>query len=334
MPLTIHVNGRSDSLVHKGSTCIARCTMPDVCKTPSPGGPVPIPYPVIISMSSDLANGSTTVKADGGNMIAIKGCEFSRCTGDEAGTAGGVKSSTFMKEAKFITYSFDVKIDGQNACRLSDKMTMNHENTVCLAGVVQVPVPVSGELKDVVCCVIERCDRKHYDVSGSQSPCTKLGEEKHKCVENSLKDDPRFKTEVSYNMLKDPPEAMLLNNGAPAHRRSAYYIMESFCEKLGISKPEGSVRRPDVSNSMNQPMEIYDAKFPCSEKVKAGKTSGRMDSDMSRSGASMMPQDQKDAYQKIAGDEDEGGKVEALSPGDCKESARQSGSASSCDKCG
>jgi hypothetical protein len=91
-------------------------------------------------MSSDLANGSTTVTADGGNMIAIKGCEFSRCTGDEPGTAGGVKSSTFMKEAKFILYSFDVKIDGQNACRLADKMTMNHENTVCMQGVVQAPV--------------------------------------------------------------------------------------------------------------------------------------------------------------------------------------------------
>ncbi len=145
MPVTIKVNGRSNSLIHKGSNGLAKCTVPDVCKTPSPGGPVPIPYPVIISMSSDLANGSTTVKADGGNMIAIKGCEFSRCTGDEAGTAGGVKSSTFGKEAKFILYSFDVKIDGQNACRLGDKMTMNHENTVCLGGPTQQDVVVEDE---------------------------------------------------------------------------------------------------------------------------------------------------------------------------------------------
>src|SRR5207247_2373656 len=112
-----------------------------------------IPYPVIVSMSSDLANGSTTVKADGGNMIAIKDCEFSRCTGDEAGTAGGVKSSTFMKEAKFILYSFDVKIDGGNACRLGDKMTMNHGNTFCLQGEKQEPAdatpPRDPECEDI-----------------------------------------------------------------------------------------------------------------------------------------------------------------------------------------
>ncbi len=145
MAVTIHVNGASNSLVHKGSSGIAKNTLPDVCKTPSPGGPVPVPYPVIISMSSDLKKGTKTVKVDGGNMAAIKGSEFSRCTGDEAGTAGGVKSSTNMKEATWITYSFDVKLDGKNACRLSDKMQMNHGNTVCLAGFVQKPVPRSLE---------------------------------------------------------------------------------------------------------------------------------------------------------------------------------------------
>jgi hypothetical protein len=132
--LTVKVNGTVFGLVHKGSMHMAKNTVPDVCKTPSPAGPVPIPYPVIISMASDLANGTTTVKADGGNMIAVKDCEYAMCAGDEAGTAGGVVSSTFKKEAKFITFSFDVKMDGKNACRLGDKMTMNHQNTVCMAG--------------------------------------------------------------------------------------------------------------------------------------------------------------------------------------------------------
>ena len=90
MSVTINVNGKTNamSLVHKGSNAIAKNTPPDVCKTPSPGGPVPIPYPVIISMSSDLASGTTTVKVDGGQMAAVKGSEFSKCNGDEAGTAG------------------------------------------------------------------------------------------------------------------------------------------------------------------------------------------------------------------------------------------------------
>ena len=146
--LSVKVNGKQFGLVHKGSMHLAKNTAPDVCKTPSPGGPIPIPYPVIISMSSQLANGTTTVKADAGNMIAVKGCEYSMCTGDEPGTAGGVVSNTFKKEAKFILFSFDVKMDGKNACRLGDKMTMNHQNTVCMGGTTPTSVrPAKYEVK-------------------------------------------------------------------------------------------------------------------------------------------------------------------------------------------
>lgn len=141
MPVTVKVNGAANSLVHKGSNGISTATIPDVCKTPSPGGPVPIPYPNI-SQSITLNNGTTTVKADG-MMAAIKGSEFSLSNGDNAGVAGGVKSSTFMKESTWILYSFDVKMDGKNACRLTDKKFQNHENTVDLGGVLQPPVAVA-----------------------------------------------------------------------------------------------------------------------------------------------------------------------------------------------
>ena len=148
MSVTININGLS--LCHKGSNGISTATVPDVCKTPTPGGPVPTPYPNI-SMSSDLVDGSTTVTADGGNMIAIKGSSFSRSTGDEPGTLGGVKSSVNMKASKWILYSFDVKIDGENACRLTDKKTQNNENAVDATGLVQAPLvttPLHIECKD------------------------------------------------------------------------------------------------------------------------------------------------------------------------------------------
>jgi hypothetical protein len=141
MPVTVKVNGVFNSLVHKGSNGISIATIPDVCKTPSPGGPVPIPYPNI-SQSTMLDKGTTTVKADGGMMIAVKGSEFSMSNGDNAGVAGGVVSSTFMKESTWILYSFDVKMDGQNACRFMDKKFQNHQNTVDLAGTMQGPVVV------------------------------------------------------------------------------------------------------------------------------------------------------------------------------------------------
>jgi len=135
MPVTVKVNGVANSLVHKGSNGISIATIPDVCKTPSPGGPIPIPYPNI-SQSITLAKGTTTVKADK-MMIAVKGSEFSLSNGDEAGVAGGVKSSTFIKESTWILYSFDVKMEGKNACRFTDKKFQNHENTVDLGGEFQ-----------------------------------------------------------------------------------------------------------------------------------------------------------------------------------------------------
>lgn len=138
MPLTIRVNGTSLTLVHKFSIGISTATIPDVCKTPSPGGPVPVPYPNIAN-SITLSSGTTTVKGDKA-MAANKGSKFAISNGDNAGVAGGVKSSTFMKEATWILYSFDVKMDGKNAARLTDKMFHNSKNAANLGGEAQQPL--------------------------------------------------------------------------------------------------------------------------------------------------------------------------------------------------
>lgn len=138
MPVTIQVNGGTLSLVHKMSNGISTATIPDVCKTPSPGGPVPVPYPNI-AQTITLTNGTTTVKGDK-IMTANKGSKLALSNGDNAGTVGGVKSNVFMKEATWILYSFNVKLQGKNACRLTDKMFHNAENCANLAGVIQALV--------------------------------------------------------------------------------------------------------------------------------------------------------------------------------------------------
>jgi hypothetical protein len=138
---TVKVNGTLNGLVHKGGSWISTATMPDVCKTPTPGGPVPMPYPNITQASS-LSDGTTSVKVDGGNMAAIKGSKFAMSSGDEPGTLGGVKSNTFKQASTWILYSFDVKLEGKNACRFSDKKFQNNENTVDAAGVIPLVVPV------------------------------------------------------------------------------------------------------------------------------------------------------------------------------------------------
>lgn len=130
--MTTHIIVNGLGLTYKGTIGISTATIPDVCKTPSPGGPVPIPYPNIATQST-LKGGTTTVKAKG-QMIAVKGSQYGSSNGDEAGTAGGVKSGVNMKATDWITYSFDVKFDGKNACRHTDKMFHNDKNAANLGG--------------------------------------------------------------------------------------------------------------------------------------------------------------------------------------------------------
>jgi len=120
------VFANSRGVVHKASGGMST-VFPDVCKTPSPGGPIPIPYPNI-GMASNTTGGPTSVKTDG-QMPMVKGSTYMMTSGDEAGTAGGgVVSNTFKGEAEFMMYSFDVKFEGKNACRLGDPMFQNKKN--------------------------------------------------------------------------------------------------------------------------------------------------------------------------------------------------------------
>lgn len=121
MAVTIFVNMRS--VAHTSAGGKAVCMSPDVCKTPAAPSPITVPYPNI-AQDSDGAEGSTTVKGDG-SPILLKNSKFSLSSGDEAGSLGGVISSKFKGIAKFATYSFDVKVEGQNVCRHLDMTLMN-----------------------------------------------------------------------------------------------------------------------------------------------------------------------------------------------------------------
>jgi uncharacterized Zn-binding protein involved in type VI secretion len=84
---------------------------PDVCKTPSPGGPVPVPYPNI-AMVAQASKTSTKVKFGGKAVVTTKS-EVPRSMGDEAGTVGGVISNVNMNKVTFKKGSSKVKIQGQ-----------------------------------------------------------------------------------------------------------------------------------------------------------------------------------------------------------------------------
>ena len=124
--MTCSVSANSRGIVHKGSGGFS-IVFPDVCKTPSPAGPIPIPYPNV-GKSSDTSKGPKKVKVDG-KMPMVKGAKYVMTTGDEAGTAGGgILSGKIKGEAEFMMYSFDVKFEGKNVCRLGDPLFHNKKN--------------------------------------------------------------------------------------------------------------------------------------------------------------------------------------------------------------
>lgn len=141
MGVTVGVNKMS--VVHKGSGGVT-IVFPDVCKTPSPGGPIPIPYPNV-AKSSDTAKGSKKVKCDG-NPICLKDSNFRMSTGDEAGSAGGgVVSGKIKGKAEFVNFSFDVKVAGKNVARALDPMLHNDKNTPP-SPLLQAPIiPIPGD---------------------------------------------------------------------------------------------------------------------------------------------------------------------------------------------
>ncbi|MCP3927410.1 MAG: DUF4150 domain-containing protein [Desulfobacterales bacterium] len=122
------------TICHIGSGGKAIATVPDICLTTVGNAAVPIPYPNMAE-TADLADGSETVTADGGNSIAIEGCTFSKSSGDEAGDQKGLSSGEIQGEAEFVSFSPDVTIEGKAVARLSDQMILNKGNTICMSGV-------------------------------------------------------------------------------------------------------------------------------------------------------------------------------------------------------
>lgn len=123
MAQTTFANTRG--IAHKGSGGMSM-VFPDVCKTPTPGGPVPIPY-LNIGQASDTSKGPKTVLTDG-KMPMVKEAQYSKSSGDEPGTAKGVLSSDQMGVCEFMMYSFDLKFEGKNVCRLGDPLFHNKKN--------------------------------------------------------------------------------------------------------------------------------------------------------------------------------------------------------------
>ncbi len=99
---------------------------PDVCLTPTPAGPVPIPYPNIAMAPMGVAPVATVLF--GGAPAHNMGTVIPLSNGDNAGVATGVASGTVMGPARHLTAAFTVIVGGMPATRLTSVALQNSTN--------------------------------------------------------------------------------------------------------------------------------------------------------------------------------------------------------------
>ena len=108
-----------------GGQCMAA---PDVCKVPTPDGPVPTPFP---NTGMPPMGSSPTTKVLVSGMPALtKASKIPLTNGDQVGATGGVVSGKIMGEVEFIVGSAKVKLEGNPAVRLSTPTKQNAGNAI------------------------------------------------------------------------------------------------------------------------------------------------------------------------------------------------------------
>ncbi|MEW9889305.1 MAG: DUF4150 domain-containing protein [Candidatus Symbiodolus clandestinus] len=114
---------------------------PDVCKTPTPAGPVPMPYP-------NLSNGNMVNPATTAQKVLIGAmptlpltAQIPISNGDNVGTVGGMVSNQMMGPTRFTQGSTAVMLAGRPATRLTSSTTQNGSSPNGV-GITMVPAQV------------------------------------------------------------------------------------------------------------------------------------------------------------------------------------------------
>jgi hypothetical protein len=99
---------------------------PDVCLTPSPAGPVPVPYPNIAAgpMGVPAAYKVLFMGTPAHNMST----SVPQTNGDNAGVATGVASGIVMGPSRHLTGAFTALVGGMPATRMTSASLQNSTN--------------------------------------------------------------------------------------------------------------------------------------------------------------------------------------------------------------
>lgn len=249
--------------VTKGSSGIAKATLPNVCKMPGPPAPfVPSPLPNMAKSGSSPKGYSKKVEIEG-NAVAIQGATF-ESMGDMAskGTGGGLISANTHGPAKFITPgSLTVKIEGKNVHLLGEPMlnncgaSGNPPNTgATLPGEDQGDQSGPPTVEELLKCIACKCDA-HINSTQPNLNCRRQGTEKHDCCETEIQahratgQPPSVDGEHGYN--PGPPLTRIVGS------RVSHYLARTL--------PKGSMW-PDAAalDANGNVSKFFDFKFKCS----------------------------------------------------------------------
>ena len=111
----------------KNSSWKAICTAPDFCKTPVGSSTPPIPYQVIADLGQS-ENCVPNVRFNGDPCKVLDQSIVPKCTGDEPGTAKGVKSGTVAGKVEPTSASTTVRATKKRVVRDLDTCTLNSGN--------------------------------------------------------------------------------------------------------------------------------------------------------------------------------------------------------------
>lgn len=163
MSAKVFANGMEVSSKGSGNKSIA--AVPDVCMSPPapPAGPVPIPYPNT-AVASDTTDGSKSVSIGGKEVHLKNKSSYKKSQGNEPATnnfGANIITHKITGAAKFASWSFNVKVEGQNVTRFMDLTTHNHANPgggAVTSSIAAMNAAQAARLEENACAHLEQAN--------------------------------------------------------------------------------------------------------------------------------------------------------------------------------
>jgi hypothetical protein len=157
-------------------------------------------------MAKDMTAGSKSVKITGQEVMLKNKSYFKKSYGDEAGcaTKKGIVSSVNRGKVYFISWSMDVKFEGENVVRHLDMTTHNHASPTTNTA----PWTYADRM---AMAKVKGCKEQRDKIESACDPW----EEKSQCLDSSSLDNAKAAVDEELTRLWNKPENLAIPTGSP-----------------------------------------------------------------------------------------------------------------------